>query len=370
MNLRRVDGRTIPEKAGECRAFLVCRNEVARLPYALSHHRDLGVARFLVVDNGSNDGSLEFLLEQPDCYVFHTTDSFAQSQYGVAWINALLDGYGAESWNLLFDADELFVYPHSETVSLPELCRHLERRGKQGILTLMLDMYNAGPIARADYIAGTPFLETCPWFDVQYEFRSRLPMLPLAWPFPGVEAVGGPRLRRFYPRFTDRGRLTYEMAKAMRRFRRSSLGGSLDLRRFGWNDAVPPRLTKVPLLNGASGARYVDSHRPGAIALARETGVLLHFKYFSDFHHRVQDAIATGQHFDGSSEYALYHAALLESPALSFHHEGSGYYAGTDQLVELGLMRSSRELDAVAQTAAISAKAASPGPTACAAISG
>lgn len=111
LSLERLDGRPVPDGRGECRVFMVCCNEAERLPYTLDYHRTLGVARFLVMDNGSDDGSLEFLLQQPDCHVFRTDNSFAGSRYGVAWVNALLDMHGREGWNLVLDADELFVFP-------------------------------------------------------------------------------------------------------------------------------------------------------------------------------------------------------------------------------------------------------------------
>ena len=37
----------------------VLRNEFQRLPIVLKHYRALGVQHFLIVDNGSTDGSLE-----------------------------------------------------------------------------------------------------------------------------------------------------------------------------------------------------------------------------------------------------------------------------------------------------------------------
>src|SRR5262252_6665055 len=70
--LVRIDTRTIADDQSEIRAFIPVRNEVLRLPQTLGYYRKLGVARFFVVDNGSTDGSKEFLLAQPDCYVFVT----------------------------------------------------------------------------------------------------------------------------------------------------------------------------------------------------------------------------------------------------------------------------------------------------------
>ena len=46
--------------------FVTVRNERVRLPYFLEYYRKLGVDHFVVIDNGSDDGSREYLAAQPD----------------------------------------------------------------------------------------------------------------------------------------------------------------------------------------------------------------------------------------------------------------------------------------------------------------
>ncbi|KZY31971.1 hypothetical protein A3731_22865 [Roseovarius sp. HI0049] len=73
-----------PEIAPEDILLVGClRNEMLRLPAFLEHYRGLGVDRFLLVDNGSGDGSREFLLAQEDVTVFHTSQSYAESECGI-----------------------------------------------------------------------------------------------------------------------------------------------------------------------------------------------------------------------------------------------------------------------------------------------
>ena len=45
--------------------YALCWNEGRMLPYFFRHYRSL-VERFFIFDDGSTDGSLEFLRAQPD----------------------------------------------------------------------------------------------------------------------------------------------------------------------------------------------------------------------------------------------------------------------------------------------------------------
>src|SRR6185503_5153899 len=52
---------------------LICvvRNEALRLPLFFEHHKKIGVSRFLMVDNDSEDETAELLLAEPLADVFH-----------------------------------------------------------------------------------------------------------------------------------------------------------------------------------------------------------------------------------------------------------------------------------------------------------
>src|SRR5207253_7757387 len=128
----------------EILVFMNVRDEMLRLSGFLDHYRRIGVARFFVTDNGSTDGSKDFLLAQPDCHVFVTRNSYAGSMYGAEWQNALLNEYGTNHWCLMVDADEWFVYPGCERKSLADLALYLDRTNAQGMFAFMLDMYSHG----------------------------------------------------------------------------------------------------------------------------------------------------------------------------------------------------------------------------------
>jgi len=182
-----------PHHGAEIRAFLLVRNELERLPLMLAHHRTMGVHRFFVVDNGSSDGTIEYLLGQPDVHVFETDGSYQEARNGIDWIELLLHVYGVDRWCLLLDADEHLVYPHYETVHLPEFCRTLEERGLNCLATSFLDLYADCPIADARLDQAQPPIEICRFFDPHgyYHFPASASHIP--------RLFGGPRARLFWP---------------------------------------------------------------------------------------------------------------------------------------------------------------------------
>jgi Glycosyl transferase family 2 len=330
----------VPKATGQQhRAFLCVRDEADRLPFLLSYYRRLGINWFFIVDNGSTDGTATFVREQPDCSLFVTHESFSAARQGTAWINALMERFGEGHWCLYVDADELFVYPHSETVQLPTLCSYLAAQQYEGIYAFMLDMYSACPISAARYEIGTSFLDVCPLHDADYRFRAR-PYVPFCKaPFPPFEVVGGPRLRHFYPEFLDAGTLGYYLPRALTKLRRSKIGQALGLPRIIPRFASPPLLSKVPLVFGRHGRRHVSNHATVPLRLAPLTGALLHFKFFSDFHNRVVTGVERREYFDESSEYGRYSAALAAKPEVSFAGLSSIRYKSTRNLVDLRLLR-------------------------------
>src|SRR5213593_2484584 len=130
--------------SGKIRAFAKCRNERLRLPAFLRHYRALGVDRFFIVDNGSTDGTMEYLAEQGDVRLFRTAGRFSEARGGTDWLNALLQEFGGDSWCVTVDVDELLVYPGSEGASLRLLTEYLDRNASEALSCLLLDLYPAG----------------------------------------------------------------------------------------------------------------------------------------------------------------------------------------------------------------------------------
>lgn len=328
------DTRPCAAARDDIRVFARCRNERLRLPAFLQHYRTLGVDRFFIVDNESSDGTPEYLAEQADVHLFRTTNRYAEAGSGTAWMNALLQHFGVGHWCVTVDVDELLIFPGSERTSLRALTAHLDRRGHDAVLCLMLDLYPAVPLDECHYEPGDDLLTAAAYFDPgPYEHA------PFAL-CPGFLVLGGMRERVFHPDFRTRGAVE-RMRRAL--FNYGLLRAPL-IRDLNWILAhrlpSPPALSKVPLVRWDATSRYFKSvHGISPKRVAPETGVLLHFKFLQDFHAKAIEEAARGQYADGAAEYRRYAAALDRNPRTTFMYEDSVRFEETSQLVQLGLMQ-------------------------------
>ncbi len=308
LHLERLDDRPIPPPGNEIRLFTRLRNEQQRLPWLFDFYRSQGVDRFFVVDNGSDDGSRDYLLGRPDTHLFLTTDSYAVFGGGMRWLNHLLDRHGTGTWCLTVDVDEVLAYPHAERLGLRGLTEHLDRQGAQALFTFMLDMYAEDSLHEVAYRSGDHPLDLCPCFDRAGYIHRDHP------DFPFKMIAGGLVSRFLYDRRQD-----------------------------------GVYLHKIPLVRWQEELRYTSStHTLYPVALAAETGVLLHFKFIADFIDRARVEAQRKQYWQGAKRYAEFTRRLDQAQRIDFRCELSERFRSTAQLVELGLMRTTPTLDALA----------------------
>ena len=122
--------------------ILICvlLNEMERIRIFLSHYRKIGIKKFAILDNGSTDGTLEYLKTQSDVIVFQTKDKF-ESKIKVGWINRIISYFGTAHWYLVVDADELLVWHNAEEDSIQNVIKFLKKEKTFRARALMVDMY-------------------------------------------------------------------------------------------------------------------------------------------------------------------------------------------------------------------------------------
>jgi glycosyltransferase involved in cell wall biosynthesis len=281
----------------------VARNESLRLPYLLTHYRKLGFDRFIFVDNASTDGTTELLLQQPDCGVLYTEDHFgAGPGAGLVWKNTILDRFCEDRWVLVADADELLVWPGSESETIQSLTRKFDSAGSEVLFTVMLDMYSEKPFGQIGYRPGLPFMDYAPWFD-----RGPYVLLSAA-PFPFRQIDGGVRARLYR---------THKVA------------------------AVPPVMSKIPLVKWRAGQRFIIAQHAmlKPVPLAPMQGALLHFKMFDDLPSKCEIEVERGEYWAQAREYRFLGKFIRNSPTRSFFDPSvSVRYENTEQLRAIGLI--------------------------------
>lgn len=305
--------------------FSVMRNEAQRLPYWLEHYRALGVSKFFVIDNGSDDGTLEILLAQPDCIVFENKESYLASRFGIDWINALQDEYGVGHWCMVADVDELFVFSKKFGSTLPELVVKMEEEGAEGVFTIMVDMYSPNSLKDVDYKQGTPFQTQCNAFDARPYFSLPVKECPY------INVVGGVRQRMFFPEFSRRSLVDRVRWK---------IGNIFKIKE--WMFVRPPVVSKVPFIKWRKGCALISSaHTVNPVKLFSARCALLHFKFFGDFHKKALIEIKRNQHYDGSREYRRYFAFFDKNPDFTFAAETTAIYESPDSLEKAGIITTS-----------------------------
>lgn len=302
--LRCVSDNTSAIGASDILLVAVFRNEAVRLPYFLSYYRALGINHFLMIDNGSDDGSLALLNNQSDVSLWQTLASYKQSRFGLDWMTWLQMKYAHGHWCLMVDVDELLL---SSSKSLPALAQLLERLGQDAYGAIMLDLYPRGPVGSHSYCVGQDPLEVLSWFDAQGYRATR------QYPLGNLWLQGGVRERVF---FDDQPRCS-------------------------------PTLNKLPLVKWDKRYAYVNSTHsilPPRLNAAYDgpgggapSGALLHTKFLPDIVSRSAIEKKRQQHFHTPVDFDGYYDALTQSPDL--WHETSTRFEDFDQLSDLGLVK-------------------------------
>lgn len=249
------------------------RNEMFMLPHFLEHYRKLGVESFLIADNCSDDGSLEYLIDQADVTLFSVDTDYRLSKYGLAWQQAFLSSFRVGKWSLVADIDELLVWQEKQTQTLPHLLSQPEFQNIDAARIFMLDMYPKGPLSDANLKTG-PFSEA--------GFVDREPFLEDSLsrgPFSNMPTWTSALRHRLIP--GSRPELFVAQKIALLKYQ--------------------------PWMHLGPGLHYLSD-----VQLSSQELFFAHFKYNAEFHGKAQTEVARRQHYNDAEEYHKYLMLLSE----------------------------------------------------------
>jgi hypothetical protein len=304
--LSSVADRTGAIRPSDVLVFSTIRNERIRLPYFLKYYRSMGVRHFLMVDNGSDDGSREYLQTQADVSLWTTSASYKRSRFGVDWLNWLQSSYGHNHWTLVVDVDEFFIYPFCDTRPIQALTDWLDTSAIRSFGAMLVDMYPKGRLDTQPYSEGQDPFEIASWFDSGNYMIQKNAFYGNLW------IQGGPRARLFFP---------------------GNPGGA-------------PALNKIPLVRWDRDYTYVSSTHmllPRGLNLTyddwggeKASGCLLHAKFLDTFTLKSSEELQRREHYADSKEYRAYTRLLKDSPDMWC--KWSERFINWRQLEILGLM--------------------------------
>jgi hypothetical protein len=301
-----VRDRTAAIRRQDILIFSTLRNERVRLPYFLKYYREMGVDHFLMVDNGSDDGSTEYLAAQPDVSLWRSLASYKRARFGVDWLNWLQSKHGHGHWCLVVDVDEFLIYPFCDTRPIRALTDWLDASSIRSFGAMLIDMYPKGPLDAQPYVEGQDPFQTAAWFDSGNYMIERNPVYGNLW------IQGGPRTRMFFADAPERS----------------------------------PALNKIPLVRWDRRFVYVSSTHmllPRGLNLIydewggeKASGCLLHAKFLDTFSQKSAEELQRRQHYANSHEYRAYHRQLQSNPDMWC--KWSEKFINWRQLEILGLM--------------------------------
>ena len=291
--------RPLPDRLSPI-VICVIKNESDRLHDFFRHYREAGIERFCFIDNGSSDGTLDYLLAQPDTDVFQRLGKF-DWMLKQGWINRAVAHYGLDRWFMYLDADEHIVFDGIGDHSFQDLTRLMEADGIHRIRGFLVDMYADGPLLDSTYVPGALLRQAYPFFDTDTYVEERYKEV--------ISVKGGPRTRIF--------------GVNQKKFR--------------------PEMTKYPLFRAMPDEYMVNPHHlwpyvhnfnsPRVLAI-------MHFKFLPGIIDKIKLAIEAENYWDGSLEYKCYLETISEDPVVGMMGPTTGRFNGPEDFVALGLIAS------------------------------
>ena len=322
-------------RAAKVTLYSIMRNERFFLDAFFDHYRGLGVEQFLVLDDGSTDGSIEFFRAQPDCVLFSSGLKYGmditvempdgrlrRERAGVLFKRVIGETYCRGEFGLYADADEFLLLP-GEIRDLATLYRKLIERSIDAIVASLVEFYPES----VRNLQGSPHPRSFDDLAALYPYFDAVPLVRFRGGL-APKRVNGSASRRL---FADYGiTLPAEPLPLapdwLNRMRPRRAGKSATM--------------KTPIVRWRPGVWISDTHRSN---VRPSDAVLLAFAHFK-FNHRLaqktEEAIRLRSYAGKSEKYELYADLMTRMMAAgaSFTGPASKRYTGPADLEAAGLL--------------------------------
>lgn len=287
----------------------IIKNEYFFLKAWIQHYRKLGVEQFILIDDGSEDGSLEYLCKQPDCIVLQTPFNYGQEIYqrsrrkpwavnsiraGIKFKSLLPRKYSRGSWCIYADPDEFLFIP-SAFDSIQSATEWLDQRNVSLVAGSVVEFFPrsiddmlttvAAPSGLDELLTLSPYYDKCPLIEIDQ--------------FGEINRLNNSASGRLFERYGIE-------------FDKSSQGESKAPPPNKQRMAIGSATHKIPLHKPSWRVRLKNGHKgtvpPSNIFLP----CVAHFKFTPDMGRRINEALRTRAWSLGSRKYTRYEALFEE----------------------------------------------------------
>lgn len=278
----------------EGKPILICpvKNDIVRMIKFMDYYRKNGVKNFVIIDNHSDDGTFEFLMEQDDVTVMRIRDTYTTDRRE-AWINRIIAYYGFDRWYIVVDSDELLSYPGIEEHGIDDLISYAESNSRYRMRAIMVDMYSENALCKLN--EDSDYFEQCCYFDTDTYQEAFSDILDII--------IGGPRGRVF-------------------------------------ND--PAYLTKYPVFKFEKGDIQGKSHFQFPYKKNKNIPCelcLLHYKFFPGDLEKIESRVRSGNYHNGSIQYSKYLKTFTEEGNVYAFTDESMKFNTSEDLLKINLVK-------------------------------
>ena len=264
------------------------KNDLYRVKYQYEKMKQYGVNNFVYIDNGSTDGTKEWLAERDDVILYSTTQRF-NSTIKSAWYKRIVDSIGYNRWYLYLDSDEVYMYPGIEEDKFQRFLEFFERKNISAIGSVLLDMYPRTAVSIHSSKTMPDLHEYC-YFDPTYKVRH----YRICKVF-----YGGPRYRVF--------------------------GGEMH-KLTNWLNKTNLVYYKKDFF------QYAHHLVPHSLNFkAKVVAATLHYKFLPNDFDRIREIAEAGTYAGNSKEYKAYAKVLEDKNSLSFYCKDSVYLSDSSE---------------------------------------
>lgn len=322
-------------RAGATTLYSIVLNERFFLEPLFSHYRGLGVGQFLVLDDGSTDGSREFIAAQPDCVLLTSSlrygteirvrmpdGEIVAERAGILFKRVIPERFCRGEYAIYADADEFMILP-PQAPDFATLLPQLAGRGIDAVAASLVEFY---PATLAE-LRGSPAPRTFDEILALYPYFDAVPLV---------------RFR------SGKGPKKINESASARLFARHGIHRPRppSVLLPGWiNRRLPPlpgrsATLKTPIVRWRDGVWLAETHRSNVRPTSEVLVTLAHFKFTHAWAQKIEEALRL-RSFAGKSEKYEGYARLLQSMAKgdgSFLGPDSRRYTGPHDLEQAGLL--------------------------------